>query len=250
MATANAVTFDGTNDYLSEGDELTGQADSQIITFAFFFRRGALGGTQKVFWGGGNDFAIEFQTTNVLRIFASDVGDHEDLDFSSSAITDTASWHSALGSFDASDTTNRKHLYIDDSSDLNETNFVNDTFDWTKADYGVGATSTGGNKYTGDLALFWLDFSQYIDFSVEANRRIFITSGNLATSQYGNSTTGSFGGLSQPQVFFNNVAASWQTNLGAGNQGFDLNGTLDATTGPEIGGLNVLRRRREIVGAF
>lgn len=251
MATANAVTFDGTNDYLTRGADLDGNADSQQWTWAFFFKRNGIGTLQKVFSAGGNDQTIEFRTGNDVRILGKDNSDNIDLSIDSSdTLTDTSNWHSCLGSVNMA-VAGSGRLYIDDVSDYNETTFNNDNLEFTKNNHGIGALTDGSSKLNADLALLWIDFGTYVDFDVEANRRIFITSNNQATSAFANSTDGAVGGLSQPIMFFNNPAASWETNLGSGG-GFSVTGgALTAATGPEIAaGLPIFRRRREYVGAF
>lgn len=245
MSTANAVTFDGSNDYLTRGADLTNNGDTKLFTFSFWWKRPVTGVTDLIWNTDGNQVEIFFNSSDdTIQIRAESTADI--LAAGTSAQTDTASWHHIMGSFDLGNT--GKHLYVDGVSDYNEATFTDDTIDCTRTEHSIGANVAGSVKYTGDLAVFWLDFGQFIDLSVASNRAIFYSAGKVPTN-IANSTDGAVGGLNQPIVFMNNPAATWVTNLGDG-EGFTDQGSIASTTGPEIQGNIILRRRREFVGAF
>ncbi|MHC4706763.1 MAG: LamG-like jellyroll fold domain-containing protein [Planctomycetota bacterium] len=232
MATANAVTFDGSNDYLNRNPDFTGNADTQQWTFSFWFKRNGTGSTQNIWHTTGNQVQIFFNSDDTIAIRAEASVDILVVD--TSAITDTASWHNITASFDLSDS-GKRHIYVDGSLDETYTTYTDDTIDCTRTDHGVaGNATTGSSKYDGDLAVFWLDFGQYIDLSVAANLDLFYVDGKVPVG-LNDSADGATGSLSAPLVFLNNAVDSWHTNLGTGG-GFTENGALTSATGPEIEG--------------
>jgi hypothetical protein len=73
--TANAVTFDGTNDYFS-GQNVTGRADGKTGTFSFWIKMGAStdGVGIRVMAHNDGRFSIERRDDNVLIITGADSG--------------------------------------------------------------------------------------------------------------------------------------------------------------------------------
>jgi hypothetical protein len=85
------------------------------------------------------------------------------------------------------------------------------------------------NLYEGDAADLWIAPGQFIDFSVEANRRKFIDADGKPVSlgADGSTPTGT-----APAVFFSGDSSSFATNKGTGGA-FTLTGSLtDALTSP------------------
>ncbi len=231
---ANGVTFDGTNDYLTRDADLTGSADSQLWSGSFWFKRGSVGSIQLIY---ANDpavnpsTAIGFRATNELVMEGENDAGTVILDIETSAITDTASYHHCMFSVDLADT-GKRHLYIDDASDLNVNIYTDDTMDFTEGDHAVGAASDGGFKFIGDLADLWIANGVYIDLSVEANRRKFITAAGTPVELLGD---GSGPNGTAPIMFFQGATAGWETNKGTGG-GFTENGALaDASADPAAG---------------
>jgi len=116
-----------------------------------------------------------------------------------------------------------RSIYINDVADLVENTFTDDTIDYTTGNdgIGVGAKEDGTVKVNADIADLWLDDS-YIDFTIEANRRLFIDpNGNpVDLGEAGQFPTGS-----SPIVFLSGATSAWHTNLGTGG-GFTENGAL------------------------
>jgi hypothetical protein len=86
-----------------------------------------------------------------------------------------------------------------------------------------------GDGLIADVSNFWMAPGQYIDFSVEANRRKFIDANGkpVDLGADGSTPTGT-----APAVFFSGDASGFGTNKGTGGT-FTLTGALtDATTGP------------------
>lgn len=245
MATANAATFDGTNDYLSLGTDLTGNADDDQVLGFLAFKRGATGQAY-MYQNGGERFAIRFSPANVLIVEGKDTSNTKIRSVNGSSLSDTSSWHTLLFSMSAT----ALHFYVDDVSDIQSSTNDPGDIEFTRPAHGIWALANGGAKFTGDGSIVWLGFGKFLDLSVEANRRIFVTSDNKISAALAASADGDVGGLGQPIIFLNSAVPDYENNLGTGG-GFTENGTLVAATGPEIGpNIPLLRRRREPVYAF
>lgn len=227
---AQGVTFDGTNDYLLRGGDLTGNADGQIFTGSVWFRRNSTGSQQRIGGGQFGRWQIELlSATDEVKFECENGSGSVILQVNSSAVTDSG-WHHILWSFDLSNASNR-HIYLDDASDLSVTTYTNDTIDYTVSQHAIGAATNGNFKFNGDLADVWIDFDQYIDFSVESNRRDFIgpNGGTVDLGSDGSTPTGT-----APIMFFSGTTSTWHTNDGDGG-GFTENGALtDAATNPPM----------------
>jgi hypothetical protein len=89
------------------------------------------------------------------------------------------------------------------------------------ADWGLGAYPNGGNIFTGSLGDIWFMPGLYIDLSIEANRRRFISAAGepVYLGANGEGPTGAV-----PLVYLSGALASWHTNKGTGG-GFTLTGS-------------------------
>lgn len=134
---------------------------------------------------------------------------------------------------DVSDTAisgNRVHkMFVDDTDITVPGNALGIGFDIvidSKEVY-VGGYDGAGIKM--DVADFWCAPSQFIDFTIEANRRKFIDAAGkpVDLGADGSTPTGT-----APAIFFSGDHATFGTNKGTGGS-FTLTGTLtDATTSP------------------
>lgn len=225
------LIFDGTDQYLIREGGLTGAADGRELTVSLWlFIESGTGAT--IFAGvttseGATDrIKFELDGTNQLFITADNAAGTEILNVNTSALA-TDRWHHILASFDLTNASNR-HLYVNDVSDLTVTTYTNDDMDLTLADWSVGGLADGSDLLTGALAEFWLDFD-YVDLSVEANRRLYVDS-DIRPVYLG--TDGSEPGA-QPIIFFGGEFQSWFTNKGTG-EGFTA-GTSAAIADPGFG---------------
>lgn len=186
---ADAIDFDGTNDYLSRNGGLIGAANTKTLTFSFWV------------YGVGepsNDGYILMidndQNVTQIKIYAA----NQNLLIEANAYNGPAkaigvtlpngneynsflgkTWHHVLFSVDVTGAnTSRRHIWVDD---INVTNLAS----WGNfADFTIGLvqqgivnvmTNNGGAScFDGRLAHFYMD-TTYRDLSVEANRRLFIT---------------------------------------------------------------------------
>jgi len=218
---ANAVTFDGTNDYLMRGADLTGSADSKMFTSSFWFRRNGGDGTDRLIIRNGD-------SGTGLRIYLNMSNELEVLDSSSvievtgsTAITDS-NWHHVMMSFDMSNTS-RHHIYLDGIAEtLNVTTYNNSNIDFTLANHAIGAGTSGSGKFNGDLADVWHDMGTYIDLS-DADERAKFRDSRGKPMHLG--TDGSRPTGTAPEIFLSGATAGWETNDGTGG-GFTENGAL------------------------
>lgn len=230
-----AVSFDGANDYLTRGAGYTGAADSKKGTVSFWIKLNSSGNgvRQKILGCSDNDAYIERQSDNTfrLRMEATSGGASVDAE-TSGTYTDADGWLNLLASWDAE--LSLCHLYINDTDDLAASpSFNNTNIDYTHAEETVGALDGGGRELDADLAEVYFNIAEYIDLSVESNRRKFITTegkpSNLGSD--GSTPTGT-----APILYLSLAAAAavntFATNKGAGG-GMSITGTLtEASTSP------------------
>lgn len=229
-----AARFDGTNDYLTRGAGLTGAADSKAMTFSCWVKVGADGSTMRILRGvstvGGTvrRVAVSRETDNTLNVWCANATDTNILSLNGTTATIADGWVHVLISFDLTDTAKR-HFYVNDASGLSVSVWTNDTIDFTIADWAIGAVPNGTEKFNGDIADLWFMPGTYIDLSIEANRRNFISEDGkpVYLGPNGNYPTGS-----APLIFLSGATSSWHTNKGTGG-GFTVTGALtESTTSP------------------
>lgn len=227
---ANAVTFDGSVDYLEKNTALSGVSDTKLLTLSFWIKTSASGSfqslmdsdtTTSMFMGVGS--------SDNFRLSWDESDGSPTINISGGTNLVTGNWTNVLCSFDLTNT-GKRHVYVNDSDDsptwdvYDNNNMSTGNSNWT-----IGEVYGGGNNYYGDIADFWLDIGTYIDFSVTANRRKFIDSNGkpVYLGSNGNNPTGS-----SPTIFQSGATATWHTNKGTGG-GFTENRPLTtASTSP------------------
>ena len=232
--TANGVFFDGTNDYLTRGAGLDGAADNKTATVSLWIRMNQDGTETRYFASQavGAFFVLcrRNLTTNVINFqFVQPSGAAVVWDgVTTTTLTVADGWKHILYSVNTA--TNARSFWISDVQETmaSETYNTNTTIDWTIPEWAVGAAPIGITKHNGDLADLYVA-SEFIDFTVEANRRKFISAAgkpvNLGSD--GSTPTGT-----APLMFFSGSTVAWHTNKGSGG-GFTANGALtDSTTSP------------------
>lgn len=213
------AVFDGTNDYLTRGADLTGNADTDTGTFsAWIDFQGGDGVRTDFFRAEGGWLEISKQASNSLRVIATKSGGGDLSVSSASTYTVSSGMLHILASWDLS--ASAVHLYVNDTDDAGTPSITAGTIDYTRPDYGIGARDDGTNKINAKMGDVWWDNS-YIDFSVAANRRLFIDSlGNPVDLGSDGSSPGVV-----PLVFLSGDVATWHTNKGDGG-GFTESGAL------------------------
>lgn len=218
----NAVEFDGTSDYLVRGGALTDANDTKLFSGSLWFRRNTTGDTQVILEAADGAFKVQLDPSGEISISAENESGAGILsNYNFTWINDT-DWHHLVFSFDLSDI-NKRHIYLDDVSDITAPDtYIDDFIDATITEIAVGGGPTGLLKFSGDLADLWIDFETYIDLSVEANRRKFISASGMPMylGEDGSLPTGA-----APDIFLTGDTENWHTNKGTGG-GFTENGAL------------------------
>ncbi len=173
---AEAVDFDGTNDYLSRSSDLTGNADGKTFTFSAWVWNLSSAQTGTIY--GSDYFYIQHSSTS-FEVIGNNTGGVQILKLNINPVIGcfSSTWNHLLISINLENSSNR-HVYINDVLQTDITwvyYYSNQTLDFTRASHYVGESLIGNIKYKGRLAHVFLAY-EYIDLSVEANRRIFITS--------------------------------------------------------------------------
>lgn len=215
---AQGVHFDGTNDYLTLGSDLTGNANSKSCTGAFWFLINGAMTANYVYSATGNQFQIKIGAeVDTIEILGVDTGASSVLSISDGGSSADNAWHHCMFSFDGTN----EHLYIDGADDLIVTTHTDTEIDFTATTHTIGARHDTNFKFGGDLADLQLKFGTYIDLSVKANRD---------TLYYGGGAVELSGGI----VLLAGATSTWHTNDGSGG-GFTENGALtDAAANPPI----------------
>lgn len=231
-----AVNFaDGATDYLARGGVLTGVADGKQATGSLWFRTSNAGmpsGTamQELFVSTRNAdnfaaFGVGVGSGPDIRVTADTGGSTSNaLLMNTTALTpNDGNWHHVLFSFDMADTAKR-HLYIDDVSDMSVTTYVDTVLNFVELDHyiGRGKGTAANSQFSGDLADLWMDFGTYIDLSIEANRRKFISAAGMPIylGPDGSIPTGD-----KPDIFLSGDDVLFASNRGTGG-GFTENGAI------------------------
>ena len=218
-----AIEFDGSTDYGTRAD-FANNADSQYCVLSFWLKPFADGAQYNLVYGtDGIPFIYRAATNKVhINLYTAALG--WGCGVNTSAIAAASGWTHVLMSCDLS--VPEAHLYVNDISDKTESGVVNSTIDWTRASWLFG---TGGGIYwKGDLAEWWRSnrAADYLDFSVEANRRKFITAGGKPVDL---GLTGAEPTGNQPILYLSSrigdAAASFFTNKGDGGD-FTANGSV------------------------
>lgn len=230
----DSADFDHTNDYMTRGAGLTGAADSKLATFVLWFRKDGSNATQQRLFGctttvaGGTNrgFRSSITAANKIDVVAENSSGTTILSLiTSGTFSAGAAWHCVMCSVDLSDSAKR-HLYVDDVSDLVVTTYTNDTIDHTVADHSIGANPNNLIKMDGCLAEVWIGLGQYIDFSIEENRRKFRSSDGKPVNL---GTNGAVPTGTAPLVYLSldrsAAVAGFATNKGTGGN-FTISGTL------------------------
>lgn len=82
--------------------------------------------------------------------------------------------------------------------------------DWFVGTFSMFGTTAAGNRWNGDCEAFYFAPGEYLDISVEANRRLFFDASGIPTDLSGAPTAA---------VKFTGDAAAWNAGLNEGNGG-------------------------------
>lgn len=225
VATAN--DYDGTNDYQSRATDM-GAVDGKTFTFSVWTRIDGGDSANRVLFTNGatlasNGILIRLDTSNKVVFIARNAADTVLMDIQTVATyLAGATWRNILGSFDLADA-GKRHLYITDVADMAVSTYTNDTIDFTRGAYAIGAETDGGSMYNGCVSELFFH-TAYIDLSIQANRRKFISATGKAVLL---GADGSFPLGVQPILYAPTGDASGTGNKGTGGA-FTTTGALTA----------------------
>lgn len=225
----NAVTFNGTSNYLSRGADLTGNANGKQGLFSVWVKLGSLASNMHIlgeayFTSGANSgegFLIKWLTDGSFRIFGrnSVLTDILHL-YTSGSYSNETTWYNILASWDLS--AGVGHLYINNTGDAATTLLTNDTIVYSGANCAIGAQSDSFVElFNGSMAELYFT-NTYLDLSNSTNRAKFIDSNGYPVDlgADGSTPTGT-----SPLIYLKNSASTFGTNAGTGGN-FTVNGTL------------------------
>jgi hypothetical protein len=185
---AEAVDFDGTNDYLSRASALTGNSDTQDFTCSFWVYLDSAKDTyayicKKI--GSANKFEIAISVAGSINLKGRNSGGTTVLDaYHSTRHIPLKTWTHVAVSLSLTNASNR-YIYV---NDVNVTSaytwdVYSGTIDTSPAAtiyHGVGK-SDSADAIEGRLAHVFLDYT-YRDLSIEANRLLFVDADGFPAS--------------------------------------------------------------------
>lgn len=225
---ADAVTFDGTADWLNRGADLTGSVDGKVLTISFWIKfNGGDGSNQGIRVSTSDRISLIKNTSNKIRIATrTSAGATVCQMFTTSTLTASSGWNHILIAIDAANTTSYLYLNGVDDEDTGSTIINDATMDHTVSEHVIGAGDTGGSsKMNADFFDYW-EAQEFVDISQLSNRRKFIDAGGKPVNL---GADGSIPTGNQPIIFQHlddgGTASDFATNLGSGG-GFTENGAL------------------------
>lgn len=229
---ANAVDFDGTNDFLLRGGDLTGNANSKFGIISVWARiDGGDGADGRVVRGTGNDHRLTKQASNKWQYDAENLaGTDIILLRSTNTFTASSAWIHVLAAWDLN--TPEGHLFIDgvNVEDTGVSIETDDEVNYQTSDHAVGASGSGSSKFNGCFAELYYNTAEFLDITVAANRDKFRDSATSKPVSLG--IDGSLPTGTAPILYLNGDATNFQTNQGTGGN-FTVTGALvDCSTSP------------------
>lgn len=213
---ANAVTFDGTNDYLTKAGNLTGVVDGKQFTLSFWFKQNA--NNDPTIFALGNRFVITINSvTGLLFLNVQNSSGTVILQSSISPVVNDGNWHHAIISVDLTSTA-RRHVYIDNVAYAAAWPvYTNNNINFEAGSAGVGAAPTGLSKYSGDLSELYFDTTYRDLSSVNLLRNFISADGRPARRANGGA------------IWMTGETSGWGDNKGSGGN-FALFGALTTST--------------------
>ncbi len=225
----NAVKFDGANDYLTRGADLTGIADGTAGLFSAWVRLDDADAVLQTLLANllsTARFNVTRTAANKFRFFARTSVPATILDQATTATYQaSAKWIHLLASWDLTATT--AYIYINDVADVTSTTKTNGTIDYVTAtpNWSVGSETDGTNKFYGSLSEVYFT-NTFLDISNSTNRRKFIDASGLPVSlgSDGSTPTGT-----APIVYLKGDSSAFGVNSGTGGN-FTVNGALEKSS--------------------
>lgn len=230
----DGVLFNGTDNVLLKTSDLTGNVNGKKGIISYWIKLQSQDDDLLYPFQNLNGTVATIRTTdNSMRMNLYGASSYAwDVTTSSDTFTSSSDWVHFMASWDLANTIG--HVYVNGTSDQAtiDTSPQDETIDYTKSRWGIGASSTPGNYCNADFCQFYVNLAEYIDLSDQSNRALFYNNGPVDLGSDGSTPTGN------APIIFQNIAAGadisgFITNKGSGG-GFTLTGTLSrSSTRPE-----------------
>ena len=221
---ANPVHFDGVNDWLTRGADLTGAANNDKGIFSAWIDLTGGDTANRMIFRSEPRFVILRNGTNKIQFTGLSAASTTLLNMlSATSYTAAGGWFHILASWNLA--AGDGWLYIDDADDLAGGAVLDAgdiAYSGVDAQIGVSLDPTPFFILDADVADVYMNYDTFLDLSVVANRRKFIDAGGCPVSlgPEGATPTGV-----KPIVFLSGATPGWHTNLGPGG-GFTETGAL------------------------
>jgi len=229
---ANAIQCDGTTNFFKRGGDLNGSNASKLFIYSAWILPDSLASNIVLYQNTAQHVDVQIGSTGDIRLFGfNNAGGLVYRATTALGTIVTGIWQHILISADMADE-GASFIYVNDA-DVTPvyTNFVNDTLDFDQAEHYIGAKiTTDGNKLTGSMADVYIN-NEHLDFSVEANRRKFI-SAEFEGVPVDLGITGSTPTGNEPLIFCSGHQQRWHGNKGNGGKFQKQGNVFGADTGP------------------
>lgn len=223
---ATPPVFDGTNDYMTRGADFTGNADSKSGILSFWLRLdGGNGSAMFLLQNTGSWVRFQRNASNVFLLEGFNAAGSGILTLTSAtAYTAAAAWLHIIMAWNLAAAAGQ--MIVNGASDLaGGATLTNDTIDYTRADWAVGASTAGASKFNGAMAEVYFAPGQYLDMSEAANVQKFRTSAGKPVDL---GTDGSTPTGVAPILYLKSAYTAFNTNSGTGGN-LSVTGTLTAS---------------------
>lgn len=233
---ANAVNFDGVNDYLTRGGQLDGLLDGKVGTISLWFNvlgSDGLGGVFMQNHPTTPHFNFLRNTIDKIQFALANTGGATLWNVSTTASYTTlvnTGWHHLMIAWDLAATFGEVFIDGADAAVTEATSPINQTADYTKGFWSFGGGPSGAGKWDGDIADVWMDLTVSLDPNTAANLAKFYANGRpVPLGATGQLPTGS-----APILCLTNETDNWHTNIGDGG-GMTENGALTTASSSPSG---------------
>lgn len=208
----NAWDFDlSSNQRIQKSSDLDGNVDGKKGIISFWFRLDISGTNTVALDAQGSAIEVLNDTSQLFTIILRD----ESVDVvtygNQTGLDAGTGWHHFLTSWDVG--VDAFHLYMDDVSNLSGApSSTGNDIDYTRSQHGVSGAGAS-QWWDGCIADVYINYVEFMDFSVVSNRRKFINI-NKKPVFLGSDGSGPTG--NQPIVYLKNAFGSVTTNFGSG----------------------------------
>lgn len=174
----DGAAFDGST-YLTRGASYTGAADSRSLLMSFWYRTASWAGNTVLFDNTGDLVAFS-SFGGTFSIYANDAVGTSKLQIDQHTgvpLPADANWHHVMVAMNTNAAAGLKtaQMYVDDVAltvDVTDAQAAFD-IDFTQGNWSIAAYVDSQFAFVGDLAEFYIAPGQFLDLSVQANRRKF-----------------------------------------------------------------------------